>query len=157
MLRPPSRPASSGDGVQDAQAAQARTPSPSEPPRSDESPTLLKLDSSVQRVRGNMIDLLPKLVIEVKREGPHGERTLIFHGEVCRIGTHSSNDLVLRDPAVSRFHCKLTREGAVWRVQDSGSKNRISLDRVRVPDAQLGPQSTIPLPQSFPPLPPVHA
>src|SRR5581483_11936880 len=129
MLRPPSPPSSSGASAQDAIDAgdvsapkEPRTKSgeqaaitgpvtgPLEPPR-DENPTLLKLDSSVQRVRASMIDLLPKLVIEVKREGPHGERTLIFHGEVCRIGTHSSNDLVLRDPAVSRFHCKLTRDG----------------------------------------------
>jgi DNA-binding NtrC family response regulator len=146
----------SGDGSQDAtEAKERRTESgeqaavggPSEAPR-DENPTLLKLDSSVQRVRGNMVDLLPKLVIEVKREGPHGERTLIFHGEVCRIGTHSSNDLVLRDPAVSRFHCKLTRDGAAWRVQDSGSKNGITLDGVRVRDAELGPESTITLADS---------
>jgi DNA-binding NtrC family response regulator len=117
----------------------------SAPPPPDENPTLLKLDSAVQRVRGSVIDLLPRLVIEVKREGPHGERTLIYQGEVCRIGTHSSNDLVLRDPAVSRFHCKLTRDGTVWRVQDSGSLNGITLDGVRVRDAELGSDSTITL------------
>src|SRR5580704_4092470 len=118
-------------------------PQPQPPP--DENPTLLKLDSAVQRVRGTFIDLLPKLVVEVKREGPHGERSLVFQGEVCRIGTHSSNDLVLHDPAVSRFHCKLSRDGAVWRVQDSGSLNGITLDGVRVRDAELGADSTITL------------
>jgi DNA-binding NtrC family response regulator len=121
----------------------------SDVPRADENPTVLKLDSSVHRVRGNLFDVLPKLVIEVKREGPHGERTLIFQGEVCRIGTHSSNDLVLRDPAVSRFHCKLTRDGAIWRVQDSGSLNGITLDGVRVRDAELGAESTITLADSI--------
>jgi transcriptional regulator with GAF, ATPase, and Fis domain len=99
-------------------------------------------DSSVRKVR-NVIDVLPKLTIEVKHEGPHGERTFSFQGEVCRIGTHSSNDLVLRDPAVSRFHCKLTRDGVSWRLQDNGSLNGTTLDGVRVRDAELGPEGTI--------------
>jgi transcriptional regulator with GAF, ATPase, and Fis domain len=120
-----------------------RTSTPAAPP--DENPTLLKLDSAVQRVRETVIDLVPKLAIEVKREGLHGERTLVFQGEVCRIGTHSSNDLVLRDPAVSRFHCKLSRDGSAWRVQDSGSLNGVTLDGVRVRDAELGPDSTLAL------------
>jgi DNA-binding NtrC family response regulator len=114
----------------------------------DENPTVLKLDSAVHRVRAATVDLLPRLSIEVKREGHHAERTLIFQGEVCRIGTHSSNDLVLRDPAVSRFHCKLTRDGAIWRVQDSGSLNGITLDGVRVRDAELAAESTITLADS---------
>jgi transcriptional regulator with GAF, ATPase, and Fis domain len=98
------------------------------PPRSsDESPTVLKRDSSVRRAR-SIIDVLPKLAIEV-----------------CRIGTHSSNDVVLRDPAVSRFHCKLTRDGSVWRLQDNGSLNGTTLDGVRVRDAELGPEGTIAL------------
>jgi DNA-binding NtrC family response regulator len=115
------------------------------PPRSsDESPTVLKRDSSVRRARG-IIDVLPKLAIEVKREAQHGERSVVHQGEVCRIGTHSSNDVVLRDPAVSRFHCKLTRDGSIWRVQDNGSLNGTTLDGVRVRDAELGPEGTIAL------------
>jgi DNA-binding NtrC family response regulator len=115
------------------------------PPRSsDESPTVLKRDSSVRRAR-SIIDVLPKLAIEVIREAQHGERSVVYQGEVCRIGTHSSNDVVLRDPAVSRFHCKLTRDGSVWRLQDNGSLNGTTLDGVRVRDAELGPEGTIAL------------
>ncbi len=100
----------------------------------DESPTVLKRDSSVRVIR-TLVDVVPRLNIDVKSEG--GERHFVHQGELCRIGTHSSNDLVLRDPAVSRFHCKLTRDGAVWRLQDSGSLNGTSLDGVRIRDAEL--------------------
>src|SRR5579862_3999765 len=89
---------------------------------SDESPTMLKRDSSVRMIR-NLVDVVPRLTVDVKREGEGGERHFVHQGELCRIGTHSSNDLVLRDPAVSRFHCKLTRDGLVWRLHDSGSLN----------------------------------
>ncbi len=114
------------------------------PTAPEESPTVLKRDSSVQKVRG-AVDVLPKLVVAVARESGHGERTVVHHGDVCRIGTHSSNDLVLRDPAVSRFHCRLTREGSTWRVQDSGSLNGTLLDGVRIRDAELGPEGTLAL------------
>ena len=38
--------------------------------------------------------------------------TVTHEGELCRIGTHSSNEVVLEDPAVSRFHCRISREEA---------------------------------------------
>src|SRR5580704_15881222 len=124
-----------------SRGSDAAAPQPQPPP--DENPTLLKLDSAVQRVRGTFIDLLPKLVVEVKREGPHGERSLVFQGEVCRIGTHSSNDLVLHDPAVSRFHCRLVREEGAWRVRDWGSLNGTRLESVRIRDADLPGDATL--------------
>src|ERR1017187_5047509 len=114
------------------------------PPSADESPTMVRHDSSVRRVR-SIIDVLPKLVIDVMREAAHGERSVVHQGEVCRIGTHSSNDLVLRAPAVSRFHCKLTRDGSIWRVQDNGSLNGLALDGVRVRDAEFAAEGTIAL------------
>jgi transcriptional regulator with GAF, ATPase, and Fis domain len=120
-------------------------PSASDPALSpDESPTVLKRDSAVRAVR-NLIDVLPRLTIDVRRGVDLGMRTLVHQGEVCRIGTHSANDLVLRDPAVSRFHCKLTRDGSVWRLQDSGSLNGTTLDGVRVRDGELATEGTITL------------
>jgi transcriptional regulator with GAF, ATPase, and Fis domain len=67
----------------------------------------------------------------------------VHEGELCRIGTHSSNDLVLADPTVSRFHCKLTRDGAGWRLTDNGSIHGTRLDGVRVRDADLGVEATV--------------
>jgi transcriptional regulator with GAF, ATPase, and Fis domain len=68
---------------------------------------------------------------------------VVYEGELCRIGTHSSNDLVLTDPSVSRFHCKLTRDGAGWRLTDNGSIHGTRLDGVRVRDADLGVEATV--------------
>ena len=126
----------------------ARMPGPSSPPSPpraggpDESPTVAKRDSSVRKAR-RPIDLVPKLAIDVVRDGGGEPRSCVHQGEVCRIGTHSSNHLVLQDPAVSRFHCKLTREGATWRVQDNGSLNGTTLDGVRIRDAELSAEGIL--------------
>jgi DNA-binding NtrC family response regulator len=136
MPGPPSPPPSSS--LLDDSDRETKPPS-----STDENPTVLRHDSSVRRVRS--VDVLPKLVIDVMREAQHGKRSVVHQGEVCRIGTHSSNHLVLLDPSVSRFHCKLTREGAIWRVQDTGSLNGITLDGVRVRDAEFATEGTIAL------------
>src|SRR5580658_2359950 len=107
-------------------AVRSRWPS-GRPGQADESPTVVKRDSGVL-APGNLIDVVPKITVDVKHECDHEPRRILHQGEVCRIGTHSSNDVVLRDPAVSRFHCKLTYEGGVWRLQDSGSLNGTTLD-----------------------------
>src|SRR5262249_48614896 len=64
-------------------------------------------------------------------------------GERLSIGTHPSNDLVLQDPKVSRFHCELRlgKDGA--RVRDAGSTNGTWLDGTRVESAWLRDGSTL--------------
>ena len=59
------------------------------------------------------------------------------------IGTHASNDLVLQDPAVSRFHCRLVREEGAWRVRDWASLNGTKLEAVRIRDADLPVDATL--------------
>src|SRR6185312_10892245 len=114
----------------------------------DEHPTLIKRDSSVREV-GDLVDVVPKLTIDVRRESGHPARSYAHSGRVCRIGSHSTNDLVLRDPAVSRFHCKLIFDEGVWRLQDGGSRNGTELDGVRVRDADLKAEGTIALGDSI--------
>src|SRR5580704_5239531 len=119
--------------------------SPPTPPRAggpDESPTVAKRDSSVRKAR-RPIDLVPKLAIDVLHDRGSEPHSFIHQGEVFRIGTHSSNHLVLHDPAVSRFHCKVTRDGSTWRVQDNGSLNGTTLDGVRIRDAELGAEGVL--------------
>src|SRR5580692_10603463 len=111
----------------------------------DEHPTAMSRDSAVRAVR-TIIDVVPKLTLEVRREPLAADGTLrrvVHEGTVCRIGTHSTNDLVLRDPSVSRFHCKLTCDGKSWRLIDSGSLNGTKLDGVHVRDADLVAEGTI--------------
>jgi two-component system response regulator HydG len=75
----------------------------------------------------------------------HTERTLVHEGDVCRIGTHASNDLVLTDPAVSRFHCRLVLEENGWHVRDAGSMNGTWLNGVRIRDADLSSDAMLTL------------
>jgi DNA-binding NtrC family response regulator len=62
---------------------------------------------------------------------------VILDGEHFLIGAHPRNDLVLTDPMVSRFHCRLTRTRDAWRVADTGSRNGTIVAGIRVRDADL--------------------
>ena len=89
------------------------------------------------------------LTLTLEREaGKVVERTLVHEGDVCRIGTHASNDLVLDDPSVSRFHCRIVPDAAGWRVEDSGSLNGTRLQELRVLDAVLPAEAVLSLGQS---------
>ena len=128
-------------------------PPTSQPPPSFESadegiPTVAKRESSVRYVRGHASVEVPRLALTVERERgvvpPATLARMVVHdGDLCRIGTHSSNDLVLTDPAVSRFHCRIVREEGVWRLRDVGSLNGTRLDNVRIRDADLQEESRI--------------
>ena len=81
---------------------------------------------------------IPRLEVVIEKEaGRNAKRSLVLEGDAIRIGSHPSNDLVLDDPMVSRFHCKLLRGESGWTIADSGSLNGTSLDGVRVRDADL--------------------
>jgi DNA-binding NtrC family response regulator len=91
--------------------------------------TVRKLSSAV---------VIPRLELLVEREsGAARRRVLEVEGDVLRLGSHPSNDLVLDDPLVSRFHCRLTRTESGWAVTDSGSLNGTGIDGVRVREADL--------------------
>jgi transcriptional regulator with GAF, ATPase, and Fis domain len=92
---------------------------------------------------------LVRLNIVVERvAGQPSTETLVFDGDVCRIGSHASNDLVLDDKTISRFHCRIAREGQAWRITDTGSMNGTRLDGVKVLAAELEKESVITLGES---------
>jgi len=81
---------------------------------------------------------VPRIALTVELEaGKEASREVVVDGEECRIGSHGSNEVVLDDRNVSRFHCSLLRGGAGWRVIDSGSLNGTRVGGVRVRDADL--------------------
>jgi pSer/pThr/pTyr-binding forkhead associated (FHA) protein len=120
---------------------------PSTPPReewSEAAPTLLKHDSAtVKKVRQLVEVPVPRLTLCVRTNGE--ERTIEHVGEVCRVGSHHANDVVLHDRTVSRFHCRLVHDGSRWRVTDCGSSNGTKLDGVTVRDAEFDAQATLSL------------
>ncbi len=84
------------------------------------------------------------LTLTVEREaGNVVERALVHEGDVVRIGTHASNDLVLDDPSVSRFHCRIVPDAAGWRVEDSGSLNGTRLQELRILGAVLPAEAVL--------------
>ncbi len=86
---------------------------------------------------------VPRIELCVEREaGQPADRRIVLDGDFFRVGSHAANNLVITDPAVSRFHLSLARTGSGFRLTDEGSTNGTKLDGVRVRDADL------PLPES---------
>jgi hypothetical protein len=53
------------------------------------------------------------------------------------IGHAESNDIVIRDPSVSRFHAYLQGSGTRWSLADADSKNGTFLGGVQLPPSKL--------------------
>ena len=64
---------------------------------------------------------MAKIIVKIK------EKTLceiILHKDsVTTIGREHSNDVCLENPAVSRFHAKIYRQGWTFYIEDLGSTN----------------------------------
>jgi two-component system response regulator GlrR len=81
-------------------------------------------------------------------EGPAAGQSWESAAGRCSLGTHRSNDWVLSDPMVSRFHCELHVDASSVRIVDLGSKNGTTVDGIRVRDAFLKQGSLIRLGQT---------
>jgi DNA-binding NtrC family response regulator len=92
-----------------------------------------------------LIDIAPhRLTLTIEQEGGQPvSRTVVHEGDVCRIGTHAKNDVVLDDRSVSRFHCRLVPDPLGWRVEDAGSLNGTWLQGLRVNNAVLPPEAVL--------------
>lgn len=132
--------------------------SPSSPPSSSRSPPAVALPlgraADVDNELGGgtpgrafgttplrpLIDIAEHAKLTLTIESDNGKavnRVVTHEGDVCRIGTHPSNDITLEDPAVSRFHCKLVPAKSGWRVEDSGSLNGTHLQGLNIHSAVL--------------------
>jgi len=105
-------------------------------------PTVIRTGHPLRTLKSERF-LVPRLLLTVQREhGKDSDQVVNFEGDLCRIGTHSSNDLVLTDPSVSRFHCKLQRCAEGWRIVDTSSLNGTFIGGLRVRDADV-PDGTV--------------
>ncbi|MBI4822020.1 MAG: sigma 54-interacting transcriptional regulator [Deltaproteobacteria bacterium] len=81
-------------------------------------------------------------------EGPDAGATHVASEESVSIGTAPTNDLVLRDPTVSRYHLDLTRTSDGVMVVDHGSTNGTFLGGTRLFRAAIRRGSVIRLGQT---------
>jgi two-component system, NtrC family, response regulator GlrR len=81
-------------------------------------------------------------------EGAAREMVWESAADRCSIGSHASNDLVIDDPTVSRFHCEIRIDQDGTRVRDLDSRNGTVLDGVRVIEGFLRGNSVLRLGQS---------
>jgi DNA-binding NtrC family response regulator len=77
-------------------------------------------------------------------EGKGVGRSFVPSSDCVVIGSHPSADLVLRDPAVSRFHCEITVADPPT-IRDLGSRNGTIVNGVTVAQAPLGDGSLLTL------------
>ena len=120
-----------------------------EPRRPRDNPSVEVGKGTVKALPTNRVSI-PKLELVVSRAGGSEPPVAsVVEGDVVRIGSHPSNDVVLEDAFVSRFHCRLELRGSAWSIRDEGSSNGTLVDAVRVRDADLGfPTSTLTLGKS---------
>ena len=65
--------------------------------------------------------------------------------ERCAVGSHPSNDLIIDDPTVSRFHCELSINGDRVRVRDLASRNGTFANGITITDGAVGGGTVIQL------------
>jgi len=71
--------------------------------------------------------------------GPLAGQNFTLDAEVTTIGSVSGNSIVLSDPAVSRKHLGIRKNGDVYEFADLGSTNGVYVNGERVPRKQLAP------------------
>ena len=80
--------------------------------------------------------IIQQFVVSVTA-GPDEGRSLLSQGERLAIGIHDSNDLVLHDSTVSRFHCEIRIVDGRALVSDLQSSNGTGVEGVPVLNAFL--------------------
>ncbi|MBI2897519.1 MAG: sigma 54-dependent Fis family transcriptional regulator [Deltaproteobacteria bacterium] len=75
--------------------------------------------------------------------GPDSGRSWRCGTDRCSIGSHRTNEVVLSDRTVSRFHCEILVVPAGARIHDLASRNGTLVDGVQVFDGMLKDGATI--------------
>jgi DNA-binding NtrC family response regulator len=69
--------------------------------------------------------------------GPDEGQALETEKDVVRIGSVAGNDLVVRDPAVSRYHLEVHKRDGEYVIKDNGSTNGTFVGALRVKEATI--------------------
>ncbi|HOX47044.1 MAG TPA: sigma 54-interacting transcriptional regulator [Myxococcota bacterium] len=68
---------------------------------------------------------------------PDGRKVRLQVGSIGSIGQDLGNDLVLRSPSVSHFHCRISKRSDGYYVEDLGSATGTFLNGVKIRDAMI--------------------
>jgi DNA-binding NtrC family response regulator len=69
--------------------------------------------------------------------GPDTGRTLETEKDVIRIGSVQDNDIIIRDPAVSRYHLEVHKRNGEYVIVDNNSTNGTFVGALRVKEATI--------------------
>ena len=69
--------------------------------------------------------------------------THVSDKDVVTLGSMEENDVVIADETVSRAHCKIWRERSEYLIADLDSTNGTYVDRVKIRQAYLSPESVV--------------
>jgi transcriptional regulator with GAF, ATPase, and Fis domain len=69
--------------------------------------------------------------------GPFKDSSFVLSGPAVSVGRDSSNGVAISDPALSRRHCVLRREGTDHRISDLESRNGTFVNGVAVKESRL--------------------
>lgn len=81
-------------------------------------------------------------------EGPDAGTAWTSRGDRSALGSHPSNDFILKDRTVSRFHCEIRLDAGGPSIVDLGSRNGTVVDGVRIKEAWLREGSILHLGQT---------
>jgi predicted component of type VI protein secretion system len=72
----------------------------------------------------------------IVRRGPQPNQIYEFNKDVINLGRDITNDIVINDPEASRHHCRLTRGGGGFTVEDLQSTNGTFVNGQRLTGAR---------------------
>jgi ABC transport system ATP-binding/permease protein len=75
--------------------------------------------------------------------GPLKGKTLHLHKPIMQIGRDTSNDIVVFDPKVSRFHARLIWNSGIWSIENLSQKSVIKVDQNHVQRSSLQHNSQV--------------
>lgn len=72
----------------------------------------------------------------IVRRGPQPNQIYELNKDVITLGRDITNDIVINDPEVSRHHCRMTRSGGGYTLEDLGSTNGTFVNGQRLGSAR---------------------